>query len=76
MVSAEGRLGVAGFGTIEFGDTVMATLNCYFYGEHAADAAAREMRRPGFSNASRSQRAEPVSPAASRSLSYHGSVSR
>jgi len=37
--------GIAAFGTIEFGDTVLATLTCYFYGDHAAGTAQRETPR-------------------------------
>jgi uncharacterized protein YndB with AHSA1/START domain len=34
--------GTAALGTIEFGDTVMATLTFYLYGDHAAANVARE----------------------------------
>ncbi len=34
--------GTAALGTIEFGDTVMATLTFYFYGDHADATVARE----------------------------------
>ena len=34
--------GIAALGTIEFGDTVMATLTFYLYGDQAAAAVARE----------------------------------
>lgn len=37
--------GIAALGTIEFGDTVMATLSCYHYGERAAETVARETPR-------------------------------
>ncbi len=37
--------GTAGFGTIEFGDTVMATLTVYLYGDQATEAVARETPR-------------------------------
>lgn len=37
--------GTAALGTIEFGDTVMATLTFYLYGDRAADNVARETPR-------------------------------
>jgi uncharacterized protein YndB with AHSA1/START domain len=37
--------GTAALGTIEFGDTVMATLSFYLYGEQAAGTIARETPR-------------------------------
>jgi uncharacterized protein YndB with AHSA1/START domain len=37
--------GAAALGTIEFGDTVMATLTFYLYGDQAAETAARETPR-------------------------------
>ena len=37
--------GTAALGTIEFGDTVMATLTFYLYGDQAAATAARETPR-------------------------------
>ncbi len=37
--------GAAALGTIEFGDTVMATLSCWFYGDQAAGNVARETPR-------------------------------
>jgi uncharacterized protein YndB with AHSA1/START domain len=37
--------GTAAFGTIEFGDMVMATLTCYMYGDQAAEHVARETPR-------------------------------
>jgi hypothetical protein len=38
-------LGTAAFGTIEFGDAVMATLTFYMYGEQAAANVERETPR-------------------------------
>ena len=37
--------GTAALGTIEFGDTVMAGFTFFFYGDHAAETAARETPR-------------------------------
>jgi hypothetical protein len=37
--------GAAALGTIEFGDTVMAALTFYLYGDQAAETAARETPR-------------------------------
>jgi len=37
--------GIATVFTIEFGDTVMAAMTCYLYGEQAADTVARETPR-------------------------------
>jgi hypothetical protein len=37
--------GTAAFGTIEFGDTVLATLSFYLYGDQAAENVARETPR-------------------------------
>ena len=36
------RPATAALGTIEFGDTVMATMSFYMYGEQAAATIARE----------------------------------
>jgi hypothetical protein len=37
--------GTAAMGTIEFGEMVMATMNFYMYGDHAAETVARETPR-------------------------------
>ena len=37
--------GVAALGTIEFGDTVMATITFFLYGDDAMDIVARETPR-------------------------------